>query len=50
MAQQASPVRRARLGRTFGSEPTAVSGVVLLLPDGDLDYFGDDWLDLVSLA
>ncbi|NJP50544.1 alpha/beta hydrolase [Streptomyces sp. SBST2-5] len=35
MAQQASPVRRARLGRTFGSEPTAVSGVVLLLPDGE---------------
>jgi ATPase subunit of ABC transporter with duplicated ATPase domains len=23
---------------------------VLLLPDGDLDYFSDDWLDLVSLA
>ncbi len=23
---------------------------VLLLPDGDLDYFNDDWLELVSLA
>ncbi|MFG2368990.1 alpha/beta hydrolase [Streptomyces mirabilis] len=35
MAQQATPVRRARLGRTIGPEPTAVSGVVLLLPGGD---------------
>jgi ATPase subunit of ABC transporter with duplicated ATPase domains len=23
---------------------------VLLMPEGDLDYFSDDWLDLVSLA
>jgi hypothetical protein len=23
---------------------------VLLLPDGDLDYFNESWLDLVSLA
>jgi len=23
---------------------------VLLLPDGQLDYFNDEWLDLVSLA
>ena len=23
---------------------------VLLLPDGDLDYFNEDWLELVSLA
>ena len=23
---------------------------VLLLPDGDVDYFADDWLELVSLA
>lgn len=35
MAQQAMPVRRARLGRALGPEPTAVSGVVLLLPGGD---------------
>ncbi|MEU3789565.1 prolyl oligopeptidase family serine peptidase [Streptomyces fructofermentans] len=35
MAQQATPVRRARLGRTVGTEPAAVSGVVLLLPGGD---------------
>ncbi|CAL9541227.1 alpha/beta hydrolase [Streptomyces sp. enrichment culture] len=35
MAQQATPVREARLGRAFGPEPTAVSGVVLLLPAGD---------------
>ncbi|MCT9076238.1 alpha/beta hydrolase [Streptomyces fulvoviolaceus] len=35
MAQQATPVRRARLGRTLGPEPAAVSGVVLLLPGGD---------------
>ncbi|CAL9573171.1 alpha/beta hydrolase [Streptomyces sp. enrichment culture] len=35
MAQQATPVRRARLGRTLGPEGTAVSGVVLLLPGGD---------------
>lgn len=35
MAQQATPVRRVRLGRAFGPEPTAVSGVVLLLPRGD---------------
>lgn len=35
MAQQATPVRRARLGRTLGPEGTAVSGVVLLLPEGD---------------
>ncbi|MFE9772601.1 alpha/beta hydrolase [Streptomyces sp. NPDC005931] len=35
MAQQATPVRRARLGRAPGPEPTAVSGVVLLLPGGE---------------
>jgi hypothetical protein len=35
MAQQATPARRARLGRALGPEPTAVSGVVLLLPGGD---------------
>jgi dienelactone hydrolase len=35
MAHQATPVRRARLGRALGPEPTAVSGVVLLLPGGD---------------
>ncbi|MFE4666234.1 alpha/beta hydrolase [Streptomyces sp. NPDC056716] len=35
MAQQATPVRRARLGRALGPEPTAVSAVVLLLPGGD---------------
>ncbi|MET7703752.1 alpha/beta hydrolase [Streptomyces sp. NPDC005485] len=35
MAQQATPVRRARLGRALGPEPTAVSGVVLLLPAGE---------------
>ncbi|MFM9083397.1 MAG: ATP-binding cassette domain-containing protein, partial [Actinomycetota bacterium] len=23
---------------------------VLLMPDGQVDYFGDDWLELVSLA
>ncbi|NND73550.1 MAG: ABC-F family ATP-binding cassette domain-containing protein, partial [Ilumatobacter sp.] len=23
---------------------------VLLMPDGDVDYFSDDWLDLVSMA
>ncbi|WP_405647756.1 alpha/beta hydrolase [Streptomyces sp. NBC_00019] len=35
MAQQATPVRTARLGRALGPEPTAVSGVVLLLPGGE---------------
>ncbi|MFI8093370.1 alpha/beta hydrolase [Streptomyces sp. NPDC086080] len=35
MAQQTTPVRTARLGRTVGPEPTAVSGVVLLLPGGE---------------
>jgi predicted esterase len=35
MAQQATPVRTARLGRAVGQERTAVSGVVLLLPGGD---------------
>jgi predicted esterase len=35
MAQQATPVREARLGRAFGPEPRAVSGAVLLLPAGD---------------
>ncbi|MBQ0996713.1 alpha/beta hydrolase [Streptomyces sp. RK62] len=35
MAQQATPVRRVRLGKVVGPEPTAVSGVVLLLPGGD---------------
>ncbi|MFF0158964.1 prolyl oligopeptidase family serine peptidase [Streptomyces sp. NPDC005263] len=35
MGQQATPVRPPRLGRTLGPEPTAVSGVVLLLPGGD---------------
>ncbi|MFF7792166.1 alpha/beta hydrolase [Streptomyces sp. NPDC007991] len=35
MAHQPTPVRRARLGRTFGPEPSAVSGVVLLLPGGE---------------
>ena len=23
---------------------------VLLMPDGDVDYFSDDWLDLVSMS
>ncbi|MDN0195350.1 alpha/beta hydrolase [Streptomyces sp. S.PNR 29] len=35
MAQHATPDRTARLGRALGPEPTAVSGVVLLLPGGD---------------
>ncbi|MGW3495052.1 alpha/beta hydrolase [Streptomyces sp. NPDC001020] len=35
MAHQATPVRRARLGRALGPEPAAVSGAVLLLPGGD---------------
>ncbi|MFE9608657.1 alpha/beta hydrolase [Streptomyces sp. NPDC006012] len=35
MAQQATPVRTARLGRSVGQEPTAVSGAVLLLPGGE---------------
>ncbi|MDF3298240.1 alpha/beta hydrolase [Streptomyces tropicalis] len=35
MAQEATPVRTARLGRTLGPEPAAVSGVVLLLPGGE---------------
>jgi len=35
MSQQAMPVRTARLGRALGTEPTAVSGVVLLLPGGE---------------
>ncbi|GAA3031936.1 prolyl oligopeptidase family serine peptidase [Streptomyces glomeratus] len=35
MAHQATPVRRARLGRALGPEPTTVSGAVLLLPGGD---------------
>ncbi|MFJ3665994.1 alpha/beta hydrolase [Streptomyces sp. NPDC090106] len=35
MAQQATPVRTARLGRALGPEPTAVSGAVLLLPAGE---------------
>ncbi|MFF7732778.1 alpha/beta hydrolase [Streptomyces sp. NPDC007984] len=35
MAHQPTPVRRARLGRALGPEPTAVSGAVLLLPGGD---------------
>jgi predicted esterase len=34
MAQQATPVRTARLGR-LGPEPPAVSGAVLLLPAGE---------------
>ncbi|MFC7990158.1 alpha/beta hydrolase [Streptomyces pilosus] len=35
MAQQATPVRTARLGRALGPEPAAVGGVVLLLPGGE---------------
>ncbi|MFF5155107.1 alpha/beta hydrolase [Streptomyces sp. NPDC000348] len=35
MAQEATPVRTARLGRALGPEPTTVSGVVLLLPGGE---------------
>ncbi|MEU6574935.1 prolyl oligopeptidase family serine peptidase [Streptomyces sp. NPDC046805] len=35
MAQQATPTRTARLGRAVGQEPTAVSGVVLLLPGAE---------------
>ncbi|POX54201.1 alpha/beta hydrolase [Streptomyces sp. Ru71] len=35
MGQQATPVRAARLGRALGPVPTAVSGVVLLLPGGE---------------
>ncbi|MFQ6147904.1 alpha/beta hydrolase [Streptomyces seoulensis] len=34
MAQQATSVRTARLGRTLGPGPTAVNGAVLLLPGG----------------
>ncbi|MFJ4687623.1 prolyl oligopeptidase family serine peptidase [Streptomyces sp. NPDC091377] len=35
MAQQATPVRSARLGRALGAEPATVGAVVLLLPGGD---------------
>ncbi|KUO11934.1 prolyl oligopeptidase family serine peptidase [Streptomyces sp. DSM 15324] len=35
MAQQLTPARTARLGKAIGPEPTAVSGVVLLLPGGE---------------
>jgi pimeloyl-ACP methyl ester carboxylesterase len=35
MAQQATPVRTARLGRAIGQEPQTVGGVVLLLPGGE---------------
>ncbi|MDT0400727.1 alpha/beta hydrolase [Streptomyces edwardsiae] len=35
MAQEAMPVRTARLGRAHGPEPLTVSGVVLLLPSGE---------------
>ncbi len=35
MAQQATPVRTARLGRALGSEPATVNGVALLLPNGE---------------
>ncbi|MFJ5560103.1 alpha/beta hydrolase [Streptomyces sp. NPDC093250] len=35
MAQQATPVRTARLGRVLGPEPNEVGGVVLLLPGGE---------------
>ncbi|MFI1730482.1 prolyl oligopeptidase family serine peptidase [Streptomyces acidicola] len=35
MSQQATPLRSPRLGRVVGPEPSAVSGVVLLLPSGD---------------
>ncbi len=35
MAQQATPVRTARLGRVLGPEPAEVGGVVLLLPGGE---------------
>ncbi|MER6954971.1 MULTISPECIES: prolyl oligopeptidase family serine peptidase [unclassified Streptomyces] len=35
MAQEVTPVRTARLGRALGPEPTAVNGVVLLLPGGE---------------
>jgi pimeloyl-ACP methyl ester carboxylesterase len=35
MAHQTTPVRTARLGRALGTEPTAVNGVVLLLPGGE---------------
>ncbi|MFP3992575.1 alpha/beta hydrolase, partial [Streptomyces sp. E11-3] len=35
MAQQATPVRDARLGRVLGGQVSAVSGVVLLLPSGE---------------
>jgi hypothetical protein len=35
MAQQATPVRTARLGRAVGQEPKTVSGAVLLLPGGE---------------
>ncbi|MEU4658471.1 alpha/beta hydrolase [Streptomyces sp. NPDC023723] len=35
MAQQATPVREARLGRPLGPQTAAVSGVAVLLPAGD---------------
>ncbi|MGW2501490.1 alpha/beta hydrolase [Streptomyces sp. NPDC001588] len=35
MADQATPVRTARLGRALGPEPATVNGAVLLLPGGD---------------
>lgn len=35
MAQQATPVREARLGRMVGARPGSVNAVVLLLPGGE---------------
>ncbi|MFH0174540.1 prolyl oligopeptidase family serine peptidase [Streptomyces cacaoi] len=35
MAQDVTPVRTVRLGKALGPAPTAVSGVVLLLPGGE---------------
>ncbi len=56
-----TPGRRRRPGRLAGGDHprqprrrTSSSELaptkVLLMPDGDVDYFSDDWLDLVSMS
>ena len=42
--------RSSSSATTPSSSSTSRPTKVLLMPDGDVDYFNNDWLDLVSLA
>ena len=45
-----SPEQASQWHKFVGLVDSLKPTKVLLLPDGQLDYFNDEWLDLVSLA